>query len=67
MDDSPFREFQIECIGDTIGFKRLTRLRIQKRLENGLPIVYRYKPDDDHNTLSAEYKFPNDAGTLKKK
>jgi len=64
MDESPFIEFQIECIGETIDSKRSHFLLIQKRLDKNLPVVYRYKPDSNNNSLSEEYRFPNEAGTL---
>ena len=64
IDQSPFIEFQINCIGDTIDSKRSHFLLIQKRLDKSLPVVYRYKPDSDNNSLSEEYRFPNEAGTL---
>jgi hypothetical protein len=64
LDDTPFREFQIECLGNTIDSKRAHYLLIQKRLDKSLPVVYRYKPESENNSLSEEYRFPNEAGTL---
>jgi len=64
VDKSPFREFQIECLGDTIDSKRLNRLQINKRLKKNQPVVYRYKPEDKNNSLKNDYNFPNEAGTL---
>jgi hypothetical protein len=65
LDDSPFREFQAECMGESIEFRRSVRLRINSRKEKGGPLIYRYQPDSDNNTLSSEkYIFPNESGSL---
>jgi len=64
LDDTPFQEFQLECLGETIDFQRKNRLKLTKRKELGKNLVYRYQPDQDNNSLSEEYNFPNEAGTL---
>jgi len=64
LDDTKYKEFQIECLGTTIDFKRKTRLRIQSRMKKGGVIVYRYVPGSNKNSLNSEFKFPNEAGTL---
>jgi hypothetical protein len=64
LDDSPFKEFQLECMGETVAFKRMTRLRINDRLEKGMTVVYRYNPNSESNSLNEAYIFPNDSGSL---
>jgi len=64
LDDTPFQEFQIECLGETIDFQRKNRLKLTKRRELNKNIVYRYQPDEEKNSLTEEYSFPNEAGTL---
>jgi hypothetical protein len=64
IDKSPFQEFQIECLGETIDFKRKTRLKYDERRKKNYTMVYRFQPDEDRNSLTTEYKFPNEAGTI---
>ena len=65
LDDTKYREFQIECLGATVDFQYKNRLKTASRIEKGGVIVYRYNPDNkQRSTLSREYKFPNEAGTL---
>jgi len=64
LDNSPYQEFQIECLGETIGFQRKSRLRLSDRFKKNNTVVYRYKPEEEKNSLTKEYKFPNEAGTL---
>jgi hypothetical protein len=48
-----------------MGFQYKNRLKTAARLERGGVIVYRYNPaNDKKSTLSKEFKFPNEAGTL---
>ena len=64
LDKSPYREFQIECLGETIESKRMNRLLLNKRLKSHQPIVYRYKPEEKNNSLTNDYKFSKESGTL---
>jgi hypothetical protein len=64
LDDTPFQEFQLECLGETVDFQRKNRLKLTKRRELNKAIVYRYQPDEEKNNLTEEYNFPNEAGTL---
>jgi len=64
LDDTKYKDFQIDCIGNTMSFDRKSRLQFQYRGEKGGIRVYRYQPESKNNTLTNEYKFPNEAGTL---
>ena len=64
LDDTKYKEFQVECLGDTIPFKRKSFLNRSARKEKGGVLVYRYIPGAKNNSLTSEYKFPNEAGTL---
>ena len=64
LDDTPFQEFQLECLGETVDFQRKNRLKLTKRRELNKAIVYRYQPDEEKNNLTEEYNFPNEAGTV---
>jgi hypothetical protein len=63
LDDTKYKEFQIECLGSTIDFQRSYFVKLQKRRDRGGVSVYRYAPDSKNNTLTREFKFPNEAGT----
>jgi len=65
LDDTKYKEFQIECLGTTIGFQYKNRLKVAGRIKKGGIIIYRYNPDNKKNSaLSLDFKFPNEAGTL---
>ena len=65
LDDTMYKEFQIECLGTTIGFQYKNRLKLAGRIKKGGIIIYRYNPDNKKNSaLSLDFKFPNEAGTL---
>jgi hypothetical protein len=64
LDDTKYKEFQIECLGTTTDFIRSYRLRLERRGEKGGVRIYRYTPGGKNNTLTNEFKFPNEAGTL---
>jgi hypothetical protein len=52
-------------MGDSIEFRRSVRLKINKRKEKGGPLVYRYQPESNNNTLASDkYIFPNESGSL---
>jgi len=63
LDDTKYKEFQIECLGTTTDFQRSYFVKLQKRRDRGGVSVYRYAPDSKNNTLTREFKFPNEAGT----
>jgi len=65
LDDTKYSEFHIECLGTTMGFQYKNRLKTAARIERGGVIIYRYNPmNQKKSTLSKEFKFPNEAGTL---
>ena len=64
LDDTKYKEFQIECLGTTTDFQRSYFVKLQKRRDKGGVSVFRYAPDSKNNTLTREFKFPNEAGTL---
>jgi len=65
LDDTKYNEFQIECLGTTIAFQYKSRLKFVSRKDKGGILVYRYDPNNkNRSTLTNQYKFPNEAGTL---
>jgi hypothetical protein len=64
LDDTKYKEFQIECLGTTTEFQRSYFIKMQKRRDKGGISVFRYSPGSKNNTLTNEFKFPNEAGTL---
>jgi hypothetical protein len=64
LDDTKYKEFQIECLGTTVDFNRKWYLQTQRRGDKGGVRVYRYQPDSKNNSLTENFKFPNEAGTL---
>jgi len=65
LDDTKYQEFQIECLGTTMAFQYKSRLKTQARIDKGGVIIYRYNPaNEKKSSLSREFRFLNEAGTL---
>lgn len=47
LDDTIFKEFDTECVGEGISAERERMLLIEKRKKNKEPLVYRYDPKDE--------------------
>jgi ASC-1-like (ASCH) protein len=47
LDDTIFKEFDTECIGEGISAEKERMLLIEKRKKNKEPLVYRYDPKDE--------------------
>lgn len=65
FDNTPFQEFIIECIGETIDTVREARLfRYKKaKTKSGL-IVFRYSPEEGIKEPITTYKFANTSGNI---
>lgn len=61
IDNSPFQEFKLNCIGKSIKLDRLERLEIIKKKDKGLPLKYRYEPTHNPGKVP-EYIFNNSSG-----
>lgn len=61
INNSPFQEFKINCIGKTIKIDRLDRLQIIKKKEKGLPFKYKYEPGNKPKPLP-NFIFKNSSG-----
>jgi hypothetical protein len=67
MDNSPYKEFIVQCIGKTIDQGREFRLKIEKRKGTGVRLVFSYDPSiQQDNFKIPEYKFNNTSGNLNK-
>jgi hypothetical protein len=65
LDQSPFREFKINCIGTTISQARLSRLRMIKRREEGKSPAFSYVPNANHSEkVESTYFFKNSSGNV---
>ena len=63
FDKTPFQEYSIDCIGETIDPNREALLvRKKKFLERKGVVVYKYKPDKDRNKNEKVFMFPNTSG-----
>ena len=61
INDSIFREFTIECIGETMEQSRIQRLLIESRKKNNKPYVFRYEPSEKKKKIP-NYIFDNSSG-----
>jgi len=61
IDNSPFQEFKLNCIGKSIKLDRLDKLEIIEKKKKGLPFKFKYEPSDKPGKIS-EYIFKNSSG-----
>lgn len=62
MDDTIFREFQINCLGKSVDGRRQYFINIMKKLGQGKQTVYRYNPQTDFDHKVPDYHFDNTSG-----
>ena len=67
LDDSPFKEFVIECIGETKTLQRERQIEIDRRRKNKEPISFSYVPTEESASQPVEqttYRFANSSGNM---
>jgi hypothetical protein len=62
LDDTPFREFVVKCIGETIQPDRQRRLLIESRKKKNKRYTFTYEPADGVKEPSTNYEFANSSG-----
>ena len=63
LDDTPFREFRIECQGETMAPDRKFRLSIADKIKKRQRIKFRYDPAArNEKFVASAYKFANSSG-----
>jgi hypothetical protein len=63
MDDTIFREFQINCLGKSMDGRRQYFLDMKKKKDQGRQIIYRYNPQTDFDHKLPDFSFDNTVGT----
>jgi hypothetical protein len=64
LDNTPFKEFNIGCIGTTMTQPRMYRLELIKKKEAGKKMTFMYTPSTDKNEVKSTYVFRNTSGNL---
>jgi len=64
MDDTIFREFQINCLGKSVDGRRQYFINLAKKLNQGKQPLYRYNPNTDFDHKIPEYHFDNTSGNI---
>jgi len=68
LDDTPFKEFIVECMGDYIPPDRLFRLGIAQKKKERKRYIYTYDPKDSRQrNAEVTYKFRNTSGNMVRK
>lgn len=62
LDDTPFREFVVKCIGETIQPDRQRRLLIESRKKKNKRYTFTYEPSDGIKEPGTHYEFANSSG-----
>ena len=64
MDDTIFREFQINCLGKSMDGRRQYFLDMKKKKDQGRQIIYRYNPQTDFDHKLPDFSFDNTSGNM---
>jgi hypothetical protein len=64
LDDTPFQEFRIKCMGKTIEPSRRFRLSVAEKLMKKERIKFRYDPNVDKNLNPDKMIFDNTSGNI---
>ena len=64
FDNSPFQEFRIQCMGETMESSRKFRLSVAEKLKKRQPIKFRYDPANKKNFDPDRIKFDNSSGNI---
>ena len=65
LDDTPFREFIIECLGKTIDSNRKFFLSVTQKRKEKKRLIFNYDPTGSHPNFKPEsYKFSNTSGNI---
>lgn len=62
FDNTAFREFITDCIGETIMPEREARLRMKYRKEQKKPFAFTYDPSSEKKEPASNYVFNNSSG-----
>lgn len=62
LDDTPFREFVVKCIGETIQPERQRRLLIESRKKKNKRYTFTYEPENGVKEPATNYEFANSSG-----
>jgi hypothetical protein len=62
LDDTPFREFVVNCVGETIQPDRQRRLLIESRKKKNKRYTFTYEPADGIKEPITTYEFANSSG-----
>jgi hypothetical protein len=65
LDDTDFKDFQINCIGNELSPAIERAIKIEKRKAKGKqPLSYTYNPEDGLKEPVSDYKFANSSGNI---
>ena len=65
LDETPFQEFRIQCMGKTIETSRRFRLSVAENLKKKKPIKFRYDPTNKPRNFNPDkHNFDNTSGNI---
>jgi len=64
LDDTPFEEFTMECIGKPYNILRESRIKLKANIKKGRQAKFRYTPRGNPGKVP-NYRFDNSSGELK--
>jgi hypothetical protein len=64
VDDTIFKEFQVECKGVTVDQPRLFREAVERKKKAGKPYVFLYEPASGRKPDVSKWRFLNTSGNI---
>lgn len=65
LDDTPFQEFQVACVGTTLTQNRLFRLEIERKRKQGKRFSFYYHPSENRDKIdTSAFTYNNTSGNI---
>lgn len=65
LDETPFQQFMIECVGKTIDARRGSFLKRKKKISEGKLIMWKYDPEKSYKeNEESSFVFKNSSGNI---
>lgn len=61
-DDTPFKYFILQCLGEMLTPKMEKAIRIQRKIDSGKRFTWRYTPENDKHKGVGTWRFKNTSG-----
>ena len=65
LDNTPFQQFIIECVGKTVDSRRCAFIKRKKKISEGKLIMWKYDPEKSYkDNEESTFVFKNSSGNI---